>query len=91
MNANVLHCLSEFRFHADAGALTLKHGLVKAGPDLRDGYLLDFDYFTEDLDGEFSSKEVLGRFVEFHNELHDVFRYCVTDAALEEFRKDAPN
>ncbi len=82
----LVRSVSECRFDADFGTIVLKHGVAKAGPKEKFGYLFDFDYFAEDLDSTAATKDVLTRFNRFHDELHDLFRFCVTEDALKEFR-----
>lgn len=79
--------LSEYRFQRDAGTLVFKHGMLPAGPDDRPGYLLDFDYFAENLDSDTSTQAVVDRFDDYHSAIHDLFRWSVTEAAIEGFRR----
>lgn len=78
--------MSEYRFVTAEGTIVFKHGMAKAGPEDKPGYLLDFDYFDEQMDETADLVKILSRFETFHDELHDLFRYCVTEEALEEFR-----
>jgi uncharacterized protein (TIGR04255 family) len=63
-----------------------KHGMLPLGPDAKMGYLLDFDYFNEEPSGDTSLEAVMDRFDGYHQEIYSLFRWCVTDAALEAFR-----
>lgn len=77
---------SELRLVRDDGVLVFKHGMLPLGPGSAAGYLLDFDYFTEDPDTETSLEAVMGRFDRYHEVLYQMFRWCLTDTALETFR-----
>jgi uncharacterized protein (TIGR04255 family) len=78
--------LTDLRFELDAGQLSFKHGIAQAGPANAWGYLLDFDYFNAEVSNDLSLETVLGQFDTFHDELYALFRWCVTNDALEEFR-----
>lgn len=84
----VAQSVSELRFPRSDGALVFKHGLLPAGPSATMGYLLDFDYANEEPADDVSGEALLDRFDRFHTVLYSFFRWCVTDAALEEFRGD---
>ena len=78
---------SEFRLAREgAGVLVFKHGMLPLGPGGTLGYLLDFDFFTEEPDDDTSLDAVMGRFDRYHEELYSMFRWCLTEAALEVFR-----
>lgn len=78
--------ISDYRFELEGGNLIFKHGIVPAGPEQQPGYLLDFDCFTHEELVDVSVDAVIARFEVFHDELYPLFRWCVTDEALEEFR-----
>jgi uncharacterized protein (TIGR04255 family) len=78
--------LSDLRVRRPNGTLAMKYGLVRAGPAQRLGYLLDFDYFAQDLTADMSSAVVLALFDEFHDVIYPLFRWCVTDEAADQFR-----
>ena len=82
----MLQAVSEYRFRRDDGLLVLKHGMVNAGPEQKPGYLLDFDYFTEDSQPDVAVDALMRRFDPYHSAAYDFFRWCVTDEALEVFR-----
>nr|MBA2311201.1 hypothetical protein [Actinomycetota bacterium] len=46
------------------------------------GYLLDFDYFTQEQTTAISVDEVLGRFDRFHEVLFDFFCWCLSEDYL---------
>lgn len=67
--------------------LVFRHGLTPAGPENAQGYLLDFDAIhSEPLDPT-DIEALMARFDESHEMLFRFFRWCVTDRALEEFRR----
>jgi uncharacterized protein (TIGR04255 family) len=78
--------VSDYRIRQPDGILALKHGLVRAGPERKAGYLLDFDYFTQE-EGELTVESVLGTFDRFHDVIYPLFRWCVTDAAISLFSR----
>jgi len=84
--AGVLQAVSEYRFSRDDGLLVFKHGMVNAGLEQNPGYLLDFDYFTEETQSDVGIDALMRRFDRYHSATYNFFRWCVTDAALEAFR-----
>jgi uncharacterized protein (TIGR04255 family) len=78
--------ICDLRLTRPDGQLVIKHGLVKAGPQQVQGYLLDFDYFTQDVGEDLSMERILNRFEAFHDVIYALFRWCLTDAATEELR-----
>jgi uncharacterized protein (TIGR04255 family) len=87
--AAISQSASELRLNRDDGVLVFKHGLLPLGPDGKMGYLLDFDYFNEEPSDDTSTEAVMGRFDRYHDVLYSLFRWCVTDAALEAFRAES--
>ena len=77
--------VSDYRIRQPDGTLVVRHGLVRAGPERKAGYLLDFDYFTQGED-DASAEAVLSTFDRFHDVIYPLFRWCVTDEALTLFR-----
>ncbi|HTZ65212.1 MAG TPA: TIGR04255 family protein [Solirubrobacteraceae bacterium] len=82
----VTQSASELRLSLADGVLVFKHGMLPVGPDGKMGYLLDFDYSTEQPSDDTSLDAIMQRFNRYHETLHSFFRWCVTDAALEIFR-----
>lgn len=78
--------ISDYRFRYDDGVLVFKHGITPAGPENRPGYLLDFDYFTDEPSEDASTETVMEKFAGYHERSYAFFRWCVTDEALERFR-----
>jgi uncharacterized protein (TIGR04255 family) len=76
---------STYRLRIGDGTLVLKHGIVRAGPQRKRGYLLDFDHFTQQ-PGNTDVTDVLGTFDRFHDVIYPLFRWCITARALELFR-----
>ena len=87
LSAGVVHAISDLRFQREDGFLAFKHGLVPAGPENKFGYLLDFDYFTQEQTDDTSVEPTMARFDRYHDAIYAFFRWCVTDEALEEFRR----
>lgn len=77
---------SELRLIREDGVLVFKHGILPLGPNATMGYMLDFDYFTEKPSDDTSVDAVMTRFGAYHDMIYSLFRWCVTDAALEAFR-----
>lgn len=86
LSAGLEQSLSELRFRREDGVLVFKHGIAPAGPEGKPGYLLDFDYFTEEVSDVVSLDAVTERFDRYHELQYAFFRWCVTDTAVEEFR-----
>jgi len=78
--------VSDFRLARPNGTLILRHGFIKGSSTSAAGYLLDFDYFTQHEPELVGVDAVLATFAQFHDELYSLFRWCVTDKALETFR-----
>lgn len=83
----VAQSVSELSFPRPDGVLVFKHGMLPAGPSATMGYLLDFDYFNEEPSDDVSVETLANRFDAFHHLLYSFFRWCVTEEALEEFRR----
>jgi uncharacterized protein (TIGR04255 family) len=83
---DISQSVSELRLTLPDGVVIFKHGMLPLGPSATPGYLLDFDYFIEEPNDETSLEAVMGRFDTYHELLYRMFRWCVTDAALEAFR-----
>jgi uncharacterized protein (TIGR04255 family) len=80
------HAISELKYPQLDGRLDFRHGIATAGPEAVPGYLLDYDVIRH---GSFDAADVEGimsRFDEAHTLVYRFFRWCVTDAAIEEFR-----
>ena len=86
LSDGVVQAISDLRFQREDGVLAFKHGLVPAGPENKFGYLLDFDYFTQEQTDDISTEGIMTRFDRYHEVIYAFFRWCVTDQALEEFR-----
>jgi uncharacterized protein (TIGR04255 family) len=80
------HAISEYRFRYGETILVFKHGIAPAGPENTPGYLLDFDYFTDQRSDDVSTEAVMERFASYHEQSYNFFRWCVTEEALETFR-----
>jgi uncharacterized protein (TIGR04255 family) len=78
--------ICDFRLQRPDGQLVIKHGVVRAGPERTLGYLLDFDYFAQQLGEDLSHEAVLRRFDTFHEIIYRLFRWSVTEEAIHEFK-----
>src|SRR4051812_261260 len=78
--------LTDMRLARPDGTLAIKHGVVKAGPDQALGYVLDFDYLTQEHTRDVSTEAVLALFSRYHQTIYRLFRWCVTEEALRRFR-----
>lgn len=81
--------VSELRFRREDGVLVFKHGMIRAGPEATTGYLLDFDYFNEEPNDDVAVEAVIRGFDRFHEFQYAFFRWCLTDQAIEEFRRES--
>ena len=82
----LIQAIADIRFRREDGTLAFKHGLVPSGPENAPGYLLDFDYFTQEKDGDPSVDAIMRRFDRYHDVIYAFFRWCISERALEEFR-----
>lgn len=82
----LVQVICDLRLKRDDGEVAFKHGIVQAGPDLKRGYLLDFDYFIQDPGNDMAAEVLSARFSAFHDVIYRLFRWSVTAAAIEEFR-----
>lgn len=78
--------ICDVRVRRADGILAMKHGFLRAGPRQALGYLLDFDYFSQTLSNDLSVEEVLRSFDAFHGVIYPLFRWCVTNEAIDTFR-----
>lgn len=77
--------VSEARLRISDDILVFKHGIVRAGLENKNGYLLDFDYFSEER-ADVGVEALMERFDRYHEAVYALFRWCLTDEALEGFR-----
>lgn len=82
----LLHAVTDMRLERPHGLLFFKHGVAQAGPTNALGYLFDFDYFTQEATVDIDPEQLGERFDRFHDELYALFRWCITEEAVEEFR-----
>jgi uncharacterized protein (TIGR04255 family) len=87
LSGGLLHSVTDMRFQRPDGLLFFKHGITRAGPENSIGYLLDFDYFTQEPTEDLEVESLMQRFDTFHELLYAFFRWCVTDEAIQEFRR----
>jgi uncharacterized protein (TIGR04255 family) len=86
---HVEHTITDTRFQlGDEAALSLKYGLARGGPDNLPGFLLDTDCFSQAQHEDVTVDAVTGRFNLFHEEIHVLFNWAMTDQARERFRRD---
>jgi uncharacterized protein (TIGR04255 family) len=88
LSAGLEQAISDYRFRYDDAVLVFKHGIIPAGPQNQPGYLLDFDYFTDEPSQDVSTDAVMERFRSYHERAYALFRWCVTEEALRGFRGD---
>jgi len=81
----VEQAMSDLRFRRRDGTLVLRHGLVRAGPSAAPGYLLDFDYFTQQ-STDVTVDTILQTFDGFHDVIYPFFRWCLNDGSYTLFR-----
>lgn len=78
--------LSEVRLRRPDGQLSVKHGLTVAGPEAALGYLLDFDYVSQEAVSDLEVNPILVRFDAFHEVIFDLFCWCLTAEYLRHVR-----
>ncbi len=87
LSAGLERAVCEMVYTDSSDRLVFRHGIAQAGPENARGYLLDFDAIHgEPLDPD-DAGMLMARFDESHEMLYRFFRWCVTDRALEEFRR----
>jgi uncharacterized protein (TIGR04255 family) len=69
------------------GRIIFRHGFAPVGPQNVNGYLLDFDSIHTEKLAPSEIERVMERFDESHDVLYRLFRWCVTERAMEEFRR----
>lgn len=79
--------LTDLRFKTDDSMLSFKHGIVGLGPENAPGYLLDFDCFTQSPPSGADTPSMLARFDSFHDIIWRLFRWSLTDEAIQHFRE----
>jgi uncharacterized protein (TIGR04255 family) len=79
--------ISDLRLGLEDGVLTVKHGIVRAGPERTPGYLLDFDYFLQAELEDPGVAQVVDRFDRYHNVIYPLFRWCLTEEATHAMRR----
>jgi uncharacterized protein (TIGR04255 family) len=84
----VVQSLCDIRLNRPDGQLAFKHGVVPAGPERQLGYVLDFDYFTQERSDQMETAVVLDLFSAYHAVIYSLFRWCVTEEAIEHFGKN---
>lgn len=84
-DGDIEQSVAELVLRRPDGQLKIKHGVVRAGPEARIGYLLDFDYVTQDRPDALGEKSVLEQFDAFHHLIYALFRWSVTAEAFESF------
>lgn len=83
---HVEHALTDTRLRlSDEAAISFKYGLVRSGPKNALGFLMDTDCLTQTPQEDVSVEAVLSRFDGFHDEIHVLFHWAVTDDAKERF------
>lgn len=86
LGTDLEQAVSELVYNLGDGRLVLRHGIARAGPTNAMGYLLDVDSIhTRPLPpGDLT--EVMARFDESHDAVYRLFRWSMTDQAMETFR-----
>jgi uncharacterized protein (TIGR04255 family) len=84
---HVEHTVTDMRLRlTDEIALSFKYGLARSGPESALGFLMDTDCLSQTPQEDVSVEAVLSRFDTFHDEIHVLFHWAVTDEAKERFR-----
>lgn len=83
--ADIEQAVSDIVLRRPDGQLKVKHGMVPGGPEATAGYLLDFDYFTQQRPDLLAVDEVLQQFDRFHELIYALFRWSIREEAFEAF------
>ena len=89
LGSGLTSTLSVSTFQRDHGYLLFRHGITQAGPANAWGYLLDIDDVQDTPLSAESTQEILDRFDVSHDSAYQLFRWSVSDKAIEEFRNGA--
>jgi uncharacterized protein (TIGR04255 family) len=81
--------LDNWLFSVPQALLAMKHGVVRAGERDALGYLLDFDCVTQEHQDRLDVEAALETLDTFHDSISTLFRWSVTDEAVQEFRRDS--
>ena len=84
--ADLDQAVSAMVYRLDDGQVVFRHGIVRAGPENSQGYLLDIDSIHSGPMDPPDTASIMARFGESHDLIYRFFRWCVTEHALEEFR-----
>jgi uncharacterized protein (TIGR04255 family) len=83
LGSDLVGSLCELRFRESLGTVVLRHGLIRP-----DTYLLDYDYFKEEI--EVFNAEAITKTVEsFHDVIERLFVWCLSENYLCELRQRA--
>jgi len=86
--ADIEQAVCEMALRRPDGQLKLKHGIVQGGPHAKLGYLLDFDYFTQERPDVLATKAVLEQFDRFHELIYPLFRWSFREEAFKSFEPE---
>lgn len=81
LGSDLVGSLCELRFRETFGTLVLRHGLIRA-----DTYLLDFDYFKEEVD-VFNGEAITKVVESFHDVIERLFVWCLSGGYLAELKE----
>lgn len=81
--------IAELTYAQADGHILFRHGIAPAGPNSANGYLLDFDSVHTSAADQGDVAGLIGRFDESHDALYRLFRWSLTDRALQDFRDAA--
>ena len=87
LGAGLTQSVSELTYAQPDGRIVFRHGMMAAGPQGSQGYLLDFDSIHTNPIEATDTDSIMGRFEDSHDALYRLFRWCVTQTALEGFRR----
>lgn len=85
----IFQCVSDLKLKRPDGQLSVKYGLTPhTGPNQASGFLLDFDYFTQEQTTDLAAEVVLSRFDTFHEIVFDLFCWCLNGEYLSSLQGD---
>jgi uncharacterized protein (TIGR04255 family) len=89
LSPDLEQAVTEMTYTYGDGRIVVRHGIAPAGPKKAKGYLVDADSIhTRPLEPQ-DVTGMLARFDESHDAVYRLFRWCMSDHAMEAFRHAA--
>jgi uncharacterized protein (TIGR04255 family) len=86
LGTDLEQAITESVYKLDDGRIVLRYGIGRAGPVNAKGFLVDVDSIHTPPANPRDTDALMARFDESHDAIHRLFRWAVTDYAIEVFR-----